>query len=438
MYKRKITEEIMNWYNNDKKCLYIRGARKVGKTTIIMEFLGGINKTKIVVIDFSVNKEAFSIFDGDLDLKTLENLINTYLLKRNEKQLVPYESIIYLDEIQLCPNAFQSVKSFADSPYKLIVSGSLIEANPKEQYPIDCVKSIEMFPFSFEEFLWAKGVNEDYYSNATTQIIKDKRVNLKVHETLLDLFLSYIITGGMPLAIRKSIEDNEAKSILESLEQIYEGNHQDVKRFFGYKAAGLYENLYQYSQLENKKFVFKQKLSKEDKKRQMRDYDDSFDLLHDYGYIRRVHNVDRVEKPLDMWKKDNDFKTYMHDSGVLSYKICEAYGLDYRNLLENPTESKELSYLIETQLVSLLRRKEKYQIFYYKGYQTPITDFIVQTNRGLIKAIDIELNINKQSKKLASLKNRFPTIDEMIKITIEQYSVVDNIVNLPIYMIETI
>jgi len=110
MLERKITDTLIEWKNEKKKpCLLVRGARQVGKTFIIDDFAKK-NYENYIYINFELVPEHKSIFDGNLDMETL---IMQLEVTFPEKKIIENKTILFLDEIQNCPNARVALKSFA-------------------------------------------------------------------------------------------------------------------------------------------------------------------------------------------------------------------------------------------------------------------------------------------------------------------------------------
>ena len=125
MLKRKLEEELKVWKNKDnKKCLIIEGARQVGKTFTIRHFAEQYYDNYIE-INF-INKPSYcKIFDGDLDVETIRTNISLYC--GFETKTHQGRTLIFLDEIQVCPNAITALKFFSiDGSFDVIASGSLL------------------------------------------------------------------------------------------------------------------------------------------------------------------------------------------------------------------------------------------------------------------------------------------------------------------------
>lgn len=120
MLKRKITKVFEEWKEQkEKPCLLVRGARQVGKTYIIQDFAKK-NYKNYIYINFELEPQYKTIFDGNLDIKTLQLRLS---LAFQDVNLEPYTTLIFFDEIQNCPNARTALKSFAlDGRFDVIAS----------------------------------------------------------------------------------------------------------------------------------------------------------------------------------------------------------------------------------------------------------------------------------------------------------------------------
>ena len=158
MYKRKIIRFLSDWSKKPhKEALLIKGARQVGKTTIVREF-GRKNYKNFVEINFELDPNAKTAFDGKRDTKTI--IGNLSLMGYGP--FVEGKTLVFFDEIQSCPNARTAIKFLVEEGlYDYIESGSLLGINYKDvsSYPVGFERQIEMFPMDFEEFLWARGVS---------------------------------------------------------------------------------------------------------------------------------------------------------------------------------------------------------------------------------------------------------------------------------------
>ena len=161
MLKRKILKDLLYWKNNHRNnCLMVIGARQVGKTYIIKKFAEE-NYENFYELNFLENESFTNIFDKDLSSNNILTQISLYF---SNFAINPGKTLIFLDEIQICPNAITALKFLAlDDRIDVIVSGCTLGMTYKKvkSFPVGYVDRIYMNSLDFEEFLWARGINED-------------------------------------------------------------------------------------------------------------------------------------------------------------------------------------------------------------------------------------------------------------------------------------
>ena len=212
--KRKIYNKILEWkekYAPDY-ALFLKGARRVGKTTIAEEFGKSQYKTFITINFQRANDTIKDLFvNGLMDLDYFFNVLQM----QYKTILHPRESLIILDEIQLFPKARQALKTLLeDKRFDYIETGSLAGITKKSKKAEILIPSeeycVEMFPLDFEEFLWANGdlftmdiVREHYH--------KLKPFGVKLHKEILRRFREYMCVGGMPQADMQNVNVQPAQ-----------------------------------------------------------------------------------------------------------------------------------------------------------------------------------------------------------------------------------
>lgn len=197
--------------NDGQTALLIKGARRIGKSTIAEEFARN-EYDSYIIIDFSIAdnaiKELFShLSDLNYFFLRLQSLTGVSLHKR--------KSAIIFDEVQLYPPARQAIKHLVkDRRYDYIETGSLLSIKKNVQnivIPSEETR-IVMHPLDYEEFLWAIGKTQTY------ELIKYSFQNLKplgdaVNRDLMRDFRLYMLIGGMPQAINAYLEANDFSTV---------------------------------------------------------------------------------------------------------------------------------------------------------------------------------------------------------------------------------
>lgn len=239
VFERKIYDKMLAWKQErqGKSALLIKGARRIGKSTIVRTFAEREYKSYIL-IDFSMASKAVTdLFEDLMNLDfiflRLQSIYQVVLEKR--------KSVIIFDEVQLCPKARQAIKHLvADGRYDYIETGSLISikknvANiiiPSEE------TRLEMYPMDFEEFCWALG------DKVTMPLLKqffDSRIPLEAahRETMRRLRL-YMLVGGMPQAVKEYLETNNLSKTDAVKREILELYLDDFRKIDNSGRAGNY------------------------------------------------------------------------------------------------------------------------------------------------------------------------------------------------------
>lgn len=199
--KRKIYDKMLDWKNksNGETALLIRGARRIGKSTIAEAFAQKEYKSYILIDFANTETDVISLFDHvsqlDFFFLRLQALTNIDLYER--------QSVIIFDEVQLCPKARQAIKYLVkDGRYDYIETGSLLSIKKNIQNIVipSEEQTVDMYPLDFEEFLWACDKKKSY------DLIRLCFDNLQplgdsVHRSLMREFRLYMLVGGMPQAV---------------------------------------------------------------------------------------------------------------------------------------------------------------------------------------------------------------------------------------------
>ena len=238
MFKRKIYNEILEWKEkwSDKYALLIKGARRVGKSTIVEEFARKEFKSYILIDFAHVSKAIKELFEDTYDL----DFFFLQLQQLTGTRLFVNESVIIFDEVQLFPKARQAIKYLvADGRYKYIETGSLmsIKKNTKDILIPSEEHKISMYPMDFEEFLWAIG--DEITADTIKMLLEKKRpAGNAMHRNLMRIFRLYMLIGGMPQAIETYLELNNLQTVDITKREIVELYEEDYSKIDSTGLAG--------------------------------------------------------------------------------------------------------------------------------------------------------------------------------------------------------
>lgn len=223
IYRRKLYKTLLEWKkSNNRKPLIIRGARQVGKSTLVHEF----GKEFRYFIDLNLEKPQDKKLFVRLDNAT--DIINAIFLSKG----IPFTdepTLIFIDEIQESPEAIKMLRYFYEEFHGLffIAAGSLLEFALKKvpSFPVGRVKQIVLHPFDFEEFLSALN-RKDLLDEIENVPVRDY-----AHDTILDLFHDYAIIGGMPEVIARYVEEKTMINLGEVYEGLWQSYRDDVEKY---------------------------------------------------------------------------------------------------------------------------------------------------------------------------------------------------------------
>ena len=230
IFKRKLYERMLNWKQtkDGKTALLIKGARRVGKSTIAEEFAKREYESYIV-IDFANAPDG--VWDAVKNIADLDNFFFQLQFIYKVK-LVERKSVIIFDEIQKAPLVRQAIKYMVkDHRYDFIETGSLLSIKKNIQgitLPSEETR-ITMYPMDYEEFRWALG------DEVTVPLLKEafenkRSVGDQVSRQLLRDFRLYMLIGGMPQAVNTYLDTNNLSEVDQTKREIIDLYTDDFRK----------------------------------------------------------------------------------------------------------------------------------------------------------------------------------------------------------------
>ena len=221
--KRKAFDDLVNWKNDkNRKPLILRGARQVGKTTLVNQFSSQFKQYIYLSLE---RPEDIYYFDM---LTNVKAIVESLFLK-HELQPDYNNTLLFIDEIQESPKAIALLRYFyEDLPELPVISaGSLLEfsLHNVQSFPVGRVSFMYLFPLSFEEFLEAMDKRAAY--KALQQI----PVSEPARHILFDLFHTYALVGGMPEVVKIYLQTKSFIGINTIYSSIWETYKSDVKKY---------------------------------------------------------------------------------------------------------------------------------------------------------------------------------------------------------------
>ena len=223
MFGRSALERLREWKNSPhRKPLVIRGARQVGKSTLIDEF----GKEFGTYIHLNLDRaEDLALFEKELPVNELFEVILALKGKRKDME----DTLIFIDEIQNSATAIKSLRYFYEELPQLhvISAGSLLETmlNRGASFPVGRVEYLALRPCSFQEFLGAVG------QTALQEMVNSVRVPEALHSKVMSLFNRYSIIGGMPEVVAHYAEHHDLVALDNIYDSLLAGYSDDVEKY---------------------------------------------------------------------------------------------------------------------------------------------------------------------------------------------------------------
>ena len=412
-YERKVYKTMLEWKEKlaPHHALFLKGARRVGKTTLAEKLGREAYKTYILVRFDQAGDDVKDLFINslrDLDnfYAVLQLLYRTYLHER--------ESLIILDEIQLFPQARQAVKTLLeDGRYDILETGSLASITkrskeiliPSEEY------TLEVLPMDFEEFLWAQG------DRMTVPLIRRHYETMKplkdLHRPIMKSFREYMMVGGMPQAVKMFVESRDYGKVDLVKQQIINLYSNDM--------AEQTDERSEY--VSNFFFRIPSELSKHDKRyiishiqsnARIREYQGPIRWLDEAMIINIADCVDEPSAALNLSMSDPSFKCYLMDTGLLislAFKDRPILENDlYKQILLDRLQVNE-GMLIENLVSQCLRANGHPSYFYLERNSatrktTLEIDFLIRQNKKIVP-IEVKSSSSSSIKSLERFKEKY-------------------------------
>jgi len=439
IFKRKIYDRMLQWKNskNGTTALLIKGARRVGKSTIAEDFAKNEYKSYILV-DFANPPEQLlealnHISDLDYFFMRLQFIYKTTLHNR--------ESVVIFDEIQKSPIARQAIKYLVkDHRYDFIETGSLlsIKKNIKDIVIPSEETRITMHPMDYEEFRWALG---DSTSIPLLQKAFEKNMSLgdATIRGLLRDFRLYMLVGGMPQAINTYLNTNNLSEVDQTKREIIELYSDDFRKI---DSSGKISRLFKAIPSElNKNASRYQTTSVLGRSQNSDTLAELLSDMEDSLTVNFAYHANDPQAGLSLHRDSDCYKLYLSDTGLfVTLAFWDKESTDneiYQKLLSDKLSS-DLGYVYENVVAQMLKAKG-YELFYYtwpteSGKHNYEVDFIIAKN-SKICPIEVKSSGYKTHASLDAFQKKFSRwISQRYLLYTKDLKKDEDIILLPVFM----
>jgi len=427
--KRMLMDELVRWKESPhRKPLILKGVRQCGKTYLLKTFAEQAYENAIY-LNLERNPNYASLFDKDFDVDRIITEMGVLSKSRIEKG----KTLVILDEVQACPKAVTALKYFCEEApeYHIAAAGSLIGISLSKpgSYPVGKVDIKRLYPMSFVEYLLAAGEENlvKYVEESDSQ-----QISQAIHHQLSQYYHYYLMTGGMPEVVDAWMNHRDIQQvddILLNLLDLYQldfAKHAPPKDF--QKISQVWEAIPQQLAKENQRFMFGQ--VKEGSR--AKDLEDALTWLVDAGMVCRVSKVEKPFVPLSAYAKQNLFKVYACDVGLLR-RLAR---LDADLIISGNSQYTEFKgALAENFVLQQLLFMGLDLPYYWSSGNLAEVDFVVQL-QGLPTPIEVKAGKTIRSKSLVSYVDKYkPATAYRLSSAPRRNKGV--IVDLPLYLVWT-
>jgi predicted AAA+ superfamily ATPase len=428
---RNIDSALIEWKDDPfRKPMLLRGARQTGKTTAVRNFAKQFDS--FVELNFEKDNRLFNAFENDFNIRRIVGQIEGIL----RKKITPGKTLVFLDEIQLCPRAISALRYFYEDMPELhvIATGSLLEFvfTKIKDFGVGRIRNAFIYPFSFTEFAQAVGdeiliehMRKATFSNPLSEID---------HSMLLELLKTYIIVGGMPAAVNAYAQTHSFLDVQRMHKDIMTSLKDDFGKYDEKVPAERIRNaLSSIIAQTGGKFIY----TNSDLQLSYKQAKESADLLELSKLVVRIMSCHANGIPLggDINPKSNKF--ILLDTGLYLHEC----GLDLSDLIaKSPSDfinsGKLAEMLVGLELAKSADAFTDTSLFYWHreaANSTAEVDYLMQHN-GAVLPIEVKAGTQGAMKSLHMLMKE-KSIGLGIRTSQENLGTIGSIRIIPHYMI---
>jgi predicted AAA+ superfamily ATPase len=441
--KRHIDNYLLDWKNaTSRKPLLLRGARQVGKTTAIKHL--GEQFEYFIEANFEKQKDLKSLFEIGLPIKELANRIGIIC----DTPVVPGKTLLFLDEIQVCPEAIHSLWLFNEDYPELhvVAAGSLLEFALKglHSYGVGRIRSLFMYPLSFDEFLEAQG--KISWLEKKHEATFDKPLFDELHNQLVEQFRSYLLVGGMPASVVAWKNNGDYMLCQEELSDIAQSYFDDFSKYSTKIAPRILRLTFQsVIQQIGKKFVY----SHVEGNYRTEQIKEALDLLCDAGLVYRVQHTAANGLPLGAEVNLKFNKYIVLDTGLLLTLLNNSAGSTTQ--LSTDVISATASDLVNKgsltelvagcELIKYVRPNIKQELYYWENLSKNASsevDYILSRNMQIIP-LEVKAGTSGKMKSLRYFMHK-KQLSYAIRCSLENFARLedDGIDIIPLYALSNL
>ena len=426
---REIDKQLNEWKESKQhKPLLLRGARQVGKSSAVRHL--GESFDYYIEANFEKRTELKDLFKQTTDVRLLAS--NIGLLYNTP--IIAGKTLLFLDEIQVSSEAIKSLWFFKEDfpELHIIAAGSLLEFTLKDlaSFGVGRIRSLFMYPFSFDEFLIAQGKKD--WVEAKQMADAEKPLFEALHNELVQQFRTFLIVGGMPASVVAWLDSHNYNECQAELDDIQLSYYDDFAKYSNKVDTTLLRNTLQSVVAQTgKKFMY----SKVEGGYRTDDVKNALRMLCDAGVIKRVSHTAANGLPLGAEVNDK-FRKYIYLDSALLLRVLDLNFGASQNIVDTIVAgtAEDLvnkgglaEMVLGWELVKYSSSRSQHDLFYWENTSENTTsevDYIIVRN---MKVVPIECKSGKSGKmKSLRLFMKNKHIKEAIRCSLENFALLQN------------
>jgi len=432
--KRLCDNLLKNWKKDPiRKPLVIRGARQVGKTTAIRHFSKQF--TSFVEVNFEQLPNIASLFQQDLKP---ERIVRELQLALNV-EIIPDETLLFFDEIQMCPQAIISLRYFYEQLPKLhvIAAGSLLDfAIEQVGLPVGRISFLYIQPMSFIEFLWA--MDQTRLANQIIHHAPTEPLNEIAHVAATKLLGEYMAIGGMPEAVSVWRDSKNYKSCLAIHKDILLTYQEDFEKYARTAQIKYVKKIFsECSHQVGQQFTYAQV----DGAYRTRELSPALELLIKANIIHTVTHTSAQGIPLAAQSNLKRFKLIMLDVGLMQSLLgvtAEDWMLNPRPTFSNKGAIAEA--FVGQEILAYSQLRHSYQLYYWENTKKSSIaeiDYLTMNEERKIIPVEVKSGNATRLKSLWKFLEGHPDSPYGIRYAMDNYAVGNQgrLHNYPLYAV---
>ncbi len=429
--ERRFDNTLITWKNRaQRKPILLRGARQTGKSYSVRKL--GSSFESFVEVNFERNPSLCRIFEQDLDPKRISREIGSLA----GTEIIPGRTLLFLDEIQACPQAVTALRYFyEDYPgLHVIGAGSLLEFQlAKISVPVGRIEFFYVPVFTYAEFLDALG--QSGLREAIQQSGFDKPVPQAIHEKAISYLKQFLFIGGMPEAIRTFADTGSFVEVSRVQDDILATYRADFAKYDRRSNISNTEKVF--SSLP-KTIGQKVKFSKIDPDVQPRELKKALELLVKAHVVTKVKATSGSGLPLEAGSSEKKYKAIFLDVGLAQRSM----GLRFADL----ASAKDIlaihagataEQFVGQELAAAFAQTEAPKLFYWHREERNASaevDYLVALDSKIVP-IEVKSSALGHLRSLHAFLEKYPNSPAGIKASQQNFQCNGKILSIPLYAV---